>query len=123
MDYVDIECLFAVIKNVLSAAVFLECKLQNSSSSINLSSGDKIKQNAVDYVDKPTDYGSFFVNYMCKNKPCVFGSWITKSWQSREKWTSCCSQQTVADLTYFKNLCSSSSVPVADCRFVIYRIK
>ena len=40
----------------------------------------------LDYITEPITYERFFIEYLLPNKACVFGTWATEGWTSRQEW-------------------------------------
>ena len=47
---------------------------------------DRPNSRIIDRIDKEISYDIFLRDYLLPNRACVFGSWVTENWKSRDMW-------------------------------------
>ncbi|MCL4127774.1 UNVERIFIED_CONTAM: hypothetical protein GTU68_063238 [Idotea baltica] len=57
-------------------------------------------------------YDEFFRNNLEKNKPCLFGAWLTQNWLASSKWVSA---EGTPNCEYLSHAFGEAEVPVANC--------
>jgi len=124
MENINIQCFSALLKNILKLKHFEEDYVkQKVKTSVEckykIECGSGTNRTFIDFIEKPLLYEDFFMQFMIKNEPCLFGNWITENWSCCEEWTSISRKsEKVTNFTNLSTLCQNSKVPVSNCRFV-----
>ncbi|CAH8460452.1 unnamed protein product [Schistosoma turkestanicum] len=66
-------------------------------------------------LSEDINYTDFYFNYLMKNQPCIFDSWITKNWSACFSW---CSSDGFIDLKKLFEDFSDTKLCVSDCSVI-----
>lgn len=66
----------------------------------------------IERISSPISYSEFYENFIKANKPCIFDSSFTQTWNSRKEWVKFDGS---VNVDYFRKHYGSVDAPVVDC--------